>query len=69
MQIALHDQINQNVEAYVDDLVVKSKKKVDQLPDQLETFHNLRRNRIMLNPEKCVFGVDAGKLLGFLVSH
>jgi len=24
---------------------------------------------MMLNPEKCVFGVAAGKLLGFLVSH
>jgi hypothetical protein len=22
-----------------------------------------------LNPDKCVFGVSAGKLLGFLVSH
>ena len=69
MQIAVHDQIGQNVEAYVDDLVVKLKNKVDLIPDLLETFHNLRRNRIMLNLEKCVFGVDAGKLLGFLVSH
>ena len=24
---------------------------------------------MMLNPEKCVFGVPAGKLLGFLVSN
>ena len=24
---------------------------------------------LRLNPEKCVFGVPSGKLLGFLVSH
>jgi hypothetical protein len=29
----------------------------------------LRRYRWKLNPEKCVFGVPAGKLLGFIVSH
>ena len=34
-----------------------------------ETFANLRRFQIKLNPEKCVFGVPAGQLLGFLVSE
>lgn len=34
-----------------------------------ETFNNLRRVNLMLNPEKCVFGVPSGKHLGFLVSH
>src|SRR5436190_9669206 len=34
-----------------------------------ETFHNHRRTCMKLNPEKCVFGVPAGKLLGFLVSN
>ena len=33
-----------------------------------ETFDNLRKNQLKLNPEKCVFGVSSGKLLGFLVS-
>jgi hypothetical protein len=32
-------------------------------------FNSLRRYRWKLNPEKCVFGVPAGKLLGFIVSH
>jgi hypothetical protein len=32
-------------------------------------FDKLRATRTKLNPEKCVFGVSAGKLLGFLVSH
>ena len=34
-----------------------------------ETFNNLRRISLKLNPEKCAFGVPSGKLLGFLVSH
>ena len=39
------------------------------LDDLKETFDNLRVYKMMLNPAKCLFGVPAGKLLGFLVSH
>ena len=38
------------------------------LRDLSEAFDSLRTTRLKLNPEKCVFGVPAGKLLGFLVS-
>ena len=49
-------------------MVVKTKH-VDSLIDDLRlTFDNLRTYDIKLNPEKCVFGVPAGKLLGFIVS-
>ena len=49
-------------------MVVKTKH-VDSLIDDLRvTFNNLRAYDIKLNPEKCVFGVPAGKLLGFIVS-
>jgi hypothetical protein len=34
-----------------------------------ETFTNMRDARLRLNPEKCVFGVRQGKILGYLVSH
>jgi hypothetical protein len=34
-----------------------------------ETFNNLRKYNMMLNPTKCVFRVPAGQLLGFIVSH
>src|SRR5438105_9654037 len=53
----------------MDDLVVKTRDQVSLIDDLDETFHSLRRTRMMLNPEKCVFGVSAGKLLGFLVSN
>ena len=68
VQNYLDDQIGRNVHAYVDDIVVKSRKKETLIDDLKETFDNLRVYKMMLNPAKCVFGVPAGKLLGFLVS-
>ena len=68
MQKSLHDQIGKNVQVYVDDIVIKMKESRTLLDDLRETFANLRRFRIKLNPTKCTFGVPTGKLLGFLVS-
>ena len=53
----------------MDDIVVKSRKEETLIDDLKETFDNLRVYKMMLNPAKCVFGVPAGKLLGFLVSN
>nr|AAT76317.1 putative retroelement polyprotein [Oryza sativa Japonica Group] len=65
----LFKQLGRNVEAYVDDIVVKSRKAFDHASDLQETFDNLRAAGMKLNPEKCIFGVRTGKLLGFLVSE
>ena len=57
------------MEAYVDDVVIKTKH-VESLVDNLRlTFDNLRTYDIRLNPEKCIFSVPDGKLLGFIVSN
>ena len=69
IQKCLLTQISRNVEAYMDDIVVTSRKGSDLLADLAETFANLRRYDIKLNPSKCTFGVPGGKLLGFLVSE
>jgi hypothetical protein len=69
MQKCLADQIGCNIHAYVDDIAVMSKKQDDLIADLQETFNNLRKYNMMLNPTKCVFGVSAGQLLGFIVSH
>jgi hypothetical protein len=53
-------QIGQNVHAYIDDVVVKTKQSSTLLDDLRETFTNLRRYRMKLNPEKCTFGVPSG---------
>ena len=68
VQNCLHNQIGRNIHAYVDDIVVKSRKEETLIDDLKETFDNLRVYKMMLNPAKCVFSVPAGKLLGFLVS-
>ena len=55
--------------SYVDDIVIKSAKGNDLLADLAETFQSLRAYNIKLNPERCIFGVPGGKLLGFMVSE
>jgi hypothetical protein len=64
----LEGQIGWNIEAYIDDIVVKSEKHGDLLDDLKETFNNLCKFKMMLDPKKCVFGMSSGKLLGYMVS-
>jgi hypothetical protein len=64
----LGTQIGRNVEAYVDDVVVKSKKCGDLLDNFKETFNNLRKYKMKLNRKNYVFGVSPEKLLGYMVS-
>jgi hypothetical protein len=52
---------------YVDDIVVASRKKDAYISDLAETFMNMREARLKLNPEKCIFGITRGKVLGCLV--
>jgi hypothetical protein len=69
MQHVFGDHIGQTVEAYVDDIVVKTRKADDLVNDLRIAFDCLRANRVKLNPEKCVFGVPCGMLLGYIVSQ
>ena len=69
VQIGFEPQLHRNMEAYMDDIVVKTKDKATLVQDLEETFANLRKINLKLNPEKCVFGVPSGKLLGFFVSQ
>src|SRR5436190_8356873 len=62
-------QIGKNIEVYVDDMIVKSTKENDHVKDLQETFEVLKRHNMKLIPQKCVFGVTAGKFLGFMVSN
>jgi hypothetical protein len=66
--IVLHPQLRRNILAYVDDIVVKRVQRRDHISDLAETFANLRAANLRLNPEKCVFGIHKGKVLGCLVS-
>jgi hypothetical protein len=69
IQACFKRQLNKNVEAYVDDVVVKTRNSEMLIADLEETFASLREYRWKLNPNKCVFGVPSGKLLDFIISH
>ena len=69
IQTCLEKQIGKAVEAYVDDVVIKTRHVESLIDDMRLIFDNLHTDDIKLNLEKCVFGVPAGKLLGFIVSN
>jgi hypothetical protein len=50
-------------------MVVKTQEDEGLISDLAETFDNLRKFKMKLNPEKCTFDVPSGKLLGYMVSH
>ena len=62
-------QIGRNVQVYMDDMLVKSRREEDHLKDLKETFDTLRSYSMKLNPGKCTFGVTTRKFLGFMVSQ
>jgi hypothetical protein len=69
MQHVFGDHIGWTVEAYVDDIVVKTRKADDPVSDLRIAFGCLRANGMKLNPKKCVFGVPRGMLLEYIVSQ
>jgi Zn-finger protein len=67
MKAALKDQVGRNVFSCVDGIVVAGKKKASYISDLIETFTNMREAKLKLNPDKCIFRVTWGKVLGCLV--
>jgi hypothetical protein len=68
MQNCLESHIGQNIQVYIDDVVITTRKEEALISDMKETFDNLDRYKLKLNLTKCSFGISAGQLLGFLVS-
>jgi hypothetical protein len=68
MQNCLGSQIGRNIQVYIDDEVITTRKEGPLISDLQETFDNLNRYKLKLNSTKCSFGMSAGQLLGFLVS-
>ena len=64
----LHDMMHSKVEVYVDDMIVKSKDRESHTMNMRKFFERIKEYRLRLNPQKCTYGVTAGKLLRFLVS-
>nr|GEW93417.1 reverse transcriptase domain-containing protein [Tanacetum cinerariifolium] len=66
---AFHKQIGQNLEVYVDDLVIKSHMEQEVIRDIEETFKTLRRINMKFNPKKCTFGMRKSMFLGYKVNY
>lgn len=64
-----HDMMHKEIEVYVDDMIAKYQTEEDHLDHLLKLFKRLRKYQLRLNPNKCIFGVRSGKLLGFIVSQ
>jgi len=69
MDRVLSPMLGKNVQAYVDDMVVTSREKEQHVADLEELFTTIAKYGLKLNPEKCIFGVEAGKFLGFLLTE
>ena len=61
--------LGKNMEIYIDDMVLKSKKASEHLGDLQVVFEILRSCKLHLNASKCSFGVGSGKFLGYMVTH
>ncbi|GJS49604.1 reverse transcriptase domain-containing protein [Tanacetum coccineum] len=62
------EEIEVNLEAYIDDMVIKSQTEQDIIRDVEQTFSTLRKINMKLNPKKCSFRIEEGKFLGYVVT-
>nr|KYP66646.1 Retrovirus-related Pol polyprotein from transposon 297 family [Cajanus cajan] len=67
MDKVFHQQIGRNMEVYIDDMVVKTTSAPYHASNLAEVFAQIRRHNMRLNLDKCVFGVQGGKFLGFMI--
>ncbi|GJX47678.1 reverse transcriptase domain-containing protein [Tanacetum coccineum] len=65
---AFKERIRVNLEAYVDDMVIKSRTEQDIIKHIEQTFSTLQRINVKLNPKKCSFRIEEGKFLGYIVT-
>ena len=68
MMIAIfHDMMHRELEDYVDDIVMKLKKRKEHVQVLRRVFERCRAFKLRMNPLKCAYEVSLGKFLGFLV--
>ena len=67
--ILLHDMMHNEVEVYVDDMIMKSKDREGHIINLRKFFERIKKHQLRFNSQKCTFRVTTGKLLGFLLSN
>src|SRR3954468_20211601 len=68
MVALFHDMIHKEIEVYVNDMIAKSNTEEEHLVHLQKLFDRLKKFKLRLNPNKCIFGVRSSKLLSFIVS-
>ena len=63
-----HDMIHHEIEVYVDDMIAMSQTEEEHLDHLQKLFERLKKYKLRLNLNKCIFGVRSSKILGFVVS-
>ena len=61
--------LGKTMDAYINDMVVKSKREIDHIRDLTKVFTILKRPNLRLNKTKCAFRINSGKFLGHLVTR
>ena len=61
--------LRKTMEFYIDDMLVKSKERLDHAEHLQEAFELLRAYDMDISPLKCAFGVSTGRFLGFMVTQ
>ncbi|PNX93533.1 hypothetical protein L195_g016687 [Trifolium pratense] len=69
MNKVFNNEIGDMLEVYMDDMIVKSEEEVDYTTHLKKVFDQARKYNMRFNPEKCTFGVKAGKFLGFYLTE
>nr|KYP46599.1 Retrovirus-related Pol polyprotein from transposon opus [Cajanus cajan] len=69
MDKVFQHQIGRNMEVYVDDMDVKTPSVEAHPTDLAEVFNQIRKHNMRLNLEKCIFSVQGGKFLGFMITN
>ena len=69
MVTLFHDMMHKEIEVYVDELIVKSRKNENHIKNLRKFFERLRKFQLKHNPVKCTFDATFEKLLGFIVSR
>jgi hypothetical protein len=69
MQNCVGSQIGQNIQVYIDDMVITTRKKESLIDDLKETFDNLDRFKLKLNPTKCSLALQQDNFWDSLCRH
>ena len=69
MTAIFHDMMHRELEDYVNDIVMKSKRSEEHVQILRGIFERCRAFKLRMNPLKCAFRVSSGKFLDFLVHN